>query len=113
MNEEGIGRNEDGVFRALADANRRGLLDRLHHRNGQTLNELCDGLAMTRQAVAKHLAVLQAGNLIATRREGRVKRHFINPLPISELAQGWIGKFEGPRSRAVMPAKRTLEGAGS
>jgi DNA-binding transcriptional ArsR family regulator len=89
--------SDDAVFRALADASRRGLLDRLHARNGQTLGELCQGLAMTRQAVAKHLAVLEEANLVSTQRQGREKLHFINPVPINEIAERWIGKFERPR----------------
>ena len=84
------------MFRALADANRRQLLDRLHHRNGQTLGELCQGLDMTRQAVAKHLAVLEEANLVSWKRQGREKLHFINPVPINEIAERWISKFERP-----------------
>ena len=72
----------DEVFKALADASRRSLLDRLHARNGQTLNELCDGLDMTRQAVTKHLAILEAANLVSTIRHGREKLHYLNPVPI-------------------------------
>jgi DNA-binding transcriptional ArsR family regulator len=103
--------NEDGVFRALADTSRRQLLDRLHRKNGQTLNELCKGLDMSRQAVAKHLAILEQGNLVATRRQGRTKLHFINPVPINEIAERWIGKFERPRLDALAELKRNLEGA--
>jgi uncharacterized protein YndB with AHSA1/START domain/DNA-binding transcriptional ArsR family regulator len=88
---------DDCVFRALADASRRQLLDRLHRNNGQTLNELCKGLDMSRQAVAKHLAILEASSLVATRRQGRTKLHFINPVPINEIAERWISKFERPR----------------
>jgi DNA-binding transcriptional ArsR family regulator len=102
--------NEDAVFRALADASRRQLLDRLHARNGQTLNELCQGLDMTRQAVAKHLAILEEANLVASRRQGREKLHYINPVPINEIAERWIGKFERPRLTALAELKRTLEG---
>lgn len=105
--------NEDAVFRALADASRRQLLDRLHARNGQTLNELCQGLEMTRQAVTKHLAILEDANLVATRRQGREKLHFINPVPINEIAERWIGKFERSRLRALSDLRRTLEGEGS
>ena len=85
----------DEVFRALADPSRRSLLDRLHERNGQTLNELCDGLAMTRQAVTKHLKVLEGANLVVPIRRGREKLHYLNPVPIQEIADRWIGKFEG------------------
>src|SRR5271154_5822680 len=102
--------NEDAVFRALADASRRQLLDRLHARNGQTLNELCQGLDMTRQAVAKHLAILEAANLVSSRRQGREKLHYINPVPINEIAERWIGKFERPRLSALADLKKTLEG---
>ena len=102
--------SEDAVFRALADANRRQLLDRLHRRNGQTLGELCEGIDMTRQAVAKHLAILEEANLVATRRQGREKLHFINPVPINEVAERWIGKFERGRLSALSELKRNLEG---
>jgi DNA-binding transcriptional ArsR family regulator len=102
--------SDDAVFRALADASRRLLLDRLHARNGQTLGELCQGLAMTRQAVTKHLAVLEEANLVATRRQGREKLHFINPVPIHDIAERWIGKFERDRLAALADLKRQLEG---
>lgn len=101
---------EDAVFRALADASRRKLLDRLHGRNGQTLGELCQGLEMTRQAVTKHLAILEEANLVSTKREGREKLHFINPVPINDIAERWIGKFERPRLGALANLKRALEG---
>lgn len=101
--------NEDAVFRALADASRRELLDRLHRRNGQTLQELCEGMQMSRQAVAKHLDILAEGNLVATRREGRSKLHFINPVPINEIAERWIGKFDQPRLQALSVLKKKLE----
>jgi DNA-binding transcriptional ArsR family regulator len=102
--------NDDAVFRALADPSRRQLLDRLHARNGQTLGQLCEGLEMSRQAVMKHLAILEAANLVATRRQGREKLHFINPVPINAIAERWIGKFEHPRLRALSDLKETLEG---
>ena len=102
--------NEDAVFRALADASRRLLLDRLHAMNGQTLGELCQGLDMSRQAVAKHLGILEEANLVSTRREGREKLHFINPVPINEIAERWIGKFERSRLSALSELKKTLEG---
>ena len=92
---------DDVVFRALADASRRKLLDRLHARNGQTLGALCRGLLMTRQAVAMHLAVLTKANLVSWRREGREKLHFINPMPINEIAERWINKFEQSRLSAL------------
>ncbi|HVY98552.1 MAG TPA: metalloregulator ArsR/SmtB family transcription factor [Dongiaceae bacterium] len=102
--------DDDAVFRALADASRRQLLDRLHRRNGQTLLELCEGLDMTRQAVAKHLAVLEAANLVAARRQGREKLHFINPVPINGIAERWIAKFERKHLTALSALKRKLEG---
>ena len=102
--------NDDAVFRALADASRRQLLDRLHRRNGQTLNELCQGLDMSRQAVTKHLAILEDANLVATRRRGREKLHFINPVPINAIAERWISKFERGRLRALAALKKALEG---
>jgi DNA-binding transcriptional ArsR family regulator len=104
--------NDDAVFRALADASRRQLLDRLHERNGQTLGELCQGLEMTRQAVTKHLAILEEADLVSWRRQGREKLHFINPVPIHEIAERWIGKFERPRLSALSDLKRALEGGG-
>jgi len=99
----------DEVFRALADTSRRSLLDKLHAKNGQTLNELCDGLAMTRQAVSKHLAILEAANLVATVKRGREKLHYLNPVPIHEIADRWIGKYERRRLRALTELKRGLE----
>jgi DNA-binding transcriptional ArsR family regulator len=101
---------DDLVFRALADASRRKLLDRLHANNGQTLGELCRGLDMTRQAVAKHLAILAEANLVSWKRRGREKFHFINPVPINEIAERWIGKFERPHLNALSQLKRKLEG---
>ncbi len=100
----------DAVFRALADGSRRQLLDRLHEENGQTLGELCRGLAMSRQAVAKHLAILETANLVAAKRQGREKLHYINPVPINDIAERWIGKFEHGRLRALSDLKRNLEG---
>ena len=100
----------DQVFKALADASRRELLDRLRAENGQTLNELCALLAMTRQAVSKHLAILEDANLVATMRRGREKLHYLNPVPIHEIAERWIGKFERGRLRALAELKRKLEG---
>jgi DNA-binding transcriptional ArsR family regulator len=99
----------DAVFKALADASRRQLLDGLQARGGQTLNELCSGLAMSRQAVAKHLAILEAANLVATRKQGREKLHYLNPVPINEIAERWIGKFEHTRLRALSDLKDQLE----
>lgn len=99
----------DAVFRALADPSRRDLLDRLFARNGQTLLELTDGLAMTRQAVSKHLAILEEANLVATVKRGREKLHYLNPVPIAEIADRWIGKFERARVNALVDFKQGLE----
>src|SRR5438034_1428723 len=99
----------DDVFRALSDASRRELLDRLRADNGQTLNELCARLAMTRQAVSKHLAILEDANLIATVKRGREKLHYLNPVPIHEIAERWIGKFERSRLQALSDMKKALE----
>lgn len=99
----------DLVFRALADTSRRLLLDRLFARNGQTLGELCEGIDMTRQAVTKHLRILEEANLIATRRRGRDKLHFLNPVPIHQIADRWINKYERIPLRALADLKRSLE----
>ena len=99
----------DAIFRALADPSRRLLLDRLHARNGQTLNELCGQMEMTRQAVTKHLAILEEANLVATIRRGREKEHYLNPVPINEIAGRWIGKFERGRLKALADLKYKLE----
>lgn len=98
------------VFRALADASRRALLDRLFAADGQTLTELCRDMAMTRQAVTKHLAILQAANLVAVLRDGREKRHYLNPVPINAIADRWIRKFQSPQLDALAALKRHLEG---
>ena len=100
----------DTVFKALADASRRQLLDRLRAENGQTLAALCQGLAMSRQAVAKHLAVLEDANLVVARKSGREKLHYLNPVPIHEIAERWIEKFERTRVRALADLKQRLEG---
>ena len=99
----------DVVFKTLADESRRLLLDRLHTRNGQTLSELASGLDMTRQAVAKHLAMLEAANLVASLRRGREKLHYLNPMPIHQIAERWIGKYERRRLQALSELKRGLE----
>jgi len=104
--------DNDAVFRALADASRRQLLDRLYRKDGQTLGELCRGLAMTRQAVAKHLAILGEANLVSWKRLGREKLHFINPVPINQIAERWINKFERRHLRALSALKKSLEGDG-
>jgi DNA-binding transcriptional ArsR family regulator len=100
----------DAVFRALADESRRLLLDRLHAHNGQSLSELCEGLGMTRQAVTKHLGILESANLIVTVKRGREKFHFLNPVPINEIAERWIGKYERGRLQALAQLKKNLEG---
>ena len=99
----------DQVFKALADASRRELLDQLRADNGQTLNELCACLGMTRQAVSKHLKILEEANLVATVKQGREKLHYLNPVPIHDIAERWIGKFERHRSQALSELKGGLE----
>jgi DNA-binding transcriptional ArsR family regulator len=100
----------DKVFKALADASRRQLLDRLHADNGQTLGQLCANLDMTRQAVTKHLALLEEANLVVVIWRGREKLHYLNPVPIHDIADRWIGKFERGRLRALADLKEKLEG---
>ncbi|SRR5579871_1214353 len=100
----------DAVFRALADGSRRKLLDLLHANNGQTLGQLAERLDMTRQAATKHLAILEQANLVATVWRGREKLHYLNPVPISEIYERWIGKFERQRLRALHDLKQALEG---
>ena len=99
----------DEVFKALADASRRTLLDRLRDKNGQTLNELCDGLDMSRQAVTKHLVILEEANLVTTYRHGREKLHYLNPVPIHQIGERWIKKFERGKLVALSELKRQLE----
>jgi DNA-binding transcriptional ArsR family regulator len=98
----------DEVFKALADPSRRKLLDELHKNNGQTLSELCDHLDMTRQAVTKHLALLESANLVATVWRGREKLHYLNPAPLHELYERWIGKYERRRLQVLSDLKRGL-----
>jgi DNA-binding transcriptional ArsR family regulator len=100
----------DKVFKALADASRRELLDRLRADNGQTLGQLCANLDMTRQAVTKHLAVLEEANLVVVLWRGREKLHYLNPVPIHEIAERWIGRFERGRLRLLAELKEKLEG---
>jgi DNA-binding transcriptional ArsR family regulator len=100
----------DKVFKALADDSRRQLLDRLRADNGQTLGQLCAHLDMTRQAVTKHLKVLEEANLVVTIWRGREKLHYLNPVPIHEIAERWIGKFERGRLRVLAELKKELEG---
>jgi uncharacterized protein YndB with AHSA1/START domain/DNA-binding transcriptional ArsR family regulator len=99
----------DKVFKALADQTRRYLLDQLREHNGQTLGELCRRLDMTRQSATQHLAVLEAANLINTVWRGREKLHYLNPVPLHEIQERWIGNFEGPRLRALSSLKRRAE----
>lgn len=99
----------DAIFRALADRTRRRLLDRLHARNGQALGELIAGLRITRQAASKHLAALENANLISTEWKGREKLHYLNPVPIHQIADRWIGKFERSRLDALATLKESLQ----
>lgn len=101
--------SDDAVFKALADSTRRDLLDALRNANGQTLQELCSDLAMTRQAVSKHLTVLEEANLVTVVRRGREKLHYLNPEPINEIADRWINTFDRTRVQALADLKRALE----
>jgi len=101
----------DLLFKAVADPNRRKLLDLLHAHDGRTLNELCEHLDMTRQGVTQHLDLLEAANLVTTLRRGREKLHFLNPVPLQEIYERWIAKFEKPRLKALSDLKRRLEKA--
>src|SRR5215471_11049728 len=105
-----MGADLDKVFKALADAGRRRLLDRLRAENGQTLGQLCERMDMTRQAVTKHLRMLEEASLVVTIWRGREKLHYLNPVPIHEIAERWIGKFERGRLSALADLKRRLEG---
>src|SRR6185436_13570643 len=100
---------DEQLFKALADSTRRAMLDRLHERNGQTLSELCDGFGMARQSAAQHLEILEAANLIATVRRGREKLHYLNPIPLHEMQERWIDKFERPRLRTLSTIKKKAE----
>jgi len=99
----------DAVFKALADASRRKLLDGLHKDNGQTLSELCEYLDMSRQAVTKHLVLLEEAKLVVTVWRGREKLHYLNPVPLHEIAERWIGKYERHRLQALSDLKKGLE----
>jgi DNA-binding transcriptional ArsR family regulator len=99
----------DAVFKALADGSRRKLLDALHRDNGQTLTQLCTQLDMTRQAVTKHLVLLEAANLVATLWHGREKLHYLNPVPLHEIYGRWIEKYEHPRLQGLSALKKNLE----
>ena len=105
----GMVADENKVFKALADKSRRRLLDKLCMQSGLTLGELCEGHDMSRQAVTKHLALLEAANLVVTRKQGREKLHYLNPVPIHEIYMRWIGKFEEGRLQALHNLKTALE----
>jgi DNA-binding transcriptional ArsR family regulator len=102
-------REMDAVFKALADESRRKLLDQLFKSNGQTLGELCEHLDMTRQAVTKHLLLLEKANLVAVVWRGREKLHYLNPVPLHEIYERWIGKYESHRLQALSDLKKGLE----
>src|SRR5437016_2041173 len=104
-----LSREMDAVFKALADQSRRKLLDQLHKSNGQTLGELCEHLDMTRQAVTKHLLLLEAANLVAVVWRGREKLHYLNPVPLHEIYERWISKYERPQLQALSDLKKHLE----
>jgi len=99
----------DLLFKALGDPSRRKLLDLLHAHDGRTLSDLCEHLDMTRQGVTQHLGVLEAANLVVAVRRGREKLHFLNPVPLNEIHERWISKFERPRLKALADLKRRLE----
>lgn len=104
-----VSHEDDKVFKALADASRRQLLDRLRQKNGQTLSELCEGHDMSRQAVTKHLNLLEEANLVVPVKRGREKLHYLNPVPINDIYMRWIGKFEQDRVQALHNLKQALE----
>jgi uncharacterized protein YndB with AHSA1/START domain/DNA-binding transcriptional ArsR family regulator len=101
----------DDVFKALADPTRRELLDRLRADNGQTLGRLCAGLGMARQSATQHLALLEAANLVSTVRRGREKLHYLNPVPINDIHERWIKRFEAPRLATLSAVRRQAEAA--
>ncbi|MBC7957703.1 MAG: helix-turn-helix transcriptional regulator [Cytophagales bacterium] len=100
----------DKVFKALADPTRRRLLDQLHQDNGQTLSALCEHMDMTRQAVTQHLQLLEEANLVAIIWQGREKLHYLNPVPLHEMYERWIAKFERSRLGVLHQLKKTLQG---
>ena len=102
----------DKIFKALADSSRRKLLDHLFINNEQTLNELCKDLEMSRQAVSKHLKILENANLVVTKWKGREKLHYLNPVPINEISERWINKFDQKRLDALSDLKKALEETG-
>lgn len=101
--------DEGKVFKALADASRRRLLDKLRQKNGLTLGELCEEHDMSRQAVTKHLVLLEAANLVVTVKQGREKLHYLNPVPINEIYMRWIGQFEQERLQALHNLKQAIK----
>ena len=103
----------DKVFKALGDPTRRKLLDLLYERNGQTLGELCEHLDMARQSTAQHIGLLEAAHLVSSVRRGREKLHFINPVPLHEVYERWVRKFERQRLALLHDLKTELEGDGS
>ena len=104
-----MGDDDDRVFRALADPTRRSLLDRLYQRDGLSLTELESELSMTRFGVMKHLRVLEDAGIVVTRRSGREKLHFLNPIPIRLIHDRWIDKYTGHRASALVDLKHRLE----
>ena len=99
----------DAVFKALSDATRRQILDRLFERPGQSLTELIDGLDMRRQSAAKHVAILEAAGLVSCHRQGREKLHYLNPGPVVEISDRWLDKFSSERAAAILNLKNALE----
>ncbi|MCP8882998.1 metalloregulator ArsR/SmtB family transcription factor [Devosia sp. XJ19-1] len=102
--------DEDKVFKALADPSRRRLLDLLFEQNGQSLGQLCEHLDMARQSATQHLEILEAANLVSSIKQGRVRLHYINPVPIHEVYERWVRKFERERLSLLHELKTQLEG---
>lgn len=102
----------DPVFKALADPTRRALLDRLLEEQGQTLTQLIDGLGMRRQSATRHIAILEAAGLITTRRQGREKFHYLNPVPIAEISRRWLDKYSADRTAAILNLRDALQETG-
>ena len=101
---------DDDVFKALADVSRRQILDRLREEGGLALSQLCDDHDMSRQAVSKHLAILEEANLVVVVRRGREKLHFLNPVPIHDIAMRWVGRFQTNHLEALHRLKQALQG---
>ena len=104
--------DRDAVFTALADEHRRVLLERLRRNNGQTLSRLCDGLGISRQAVTKHLIALEEASLVLTRRKGREKLHYLNPVPIHAVAMRWLRQFDAGKLEVLAPPELTGQAKG-